>query len=530
MSKAFLPEGILPWPIEHWTNGHENFTHRFAKNTSFKLVLPSSKISSSDKYKATTANFMWLIENAVKKGNQLRAMGNGWSFSEVAVSEGGVVDTKSLVLSFALNDSFIAPEFLTTGNTSKDLMFVQCGMTILKIHEKLNAAGRSLCACGASNGQSIAGATATGTHGAAYKFGAVHDAIKGLHIITGPDKHVWIERASDPVASDAFINWLGAEKIADDDMFNSAVVSFGNFGFIHGLLIKTEENFLLEEHKIGETAFDQKVIDAMNQADPFVLGDLLPYPQNEPGKDLYHFEILVNPHDFEKGNPSKGIFPRVMYKIPFAPHDPPPEDVKPFVYGDNLLAVMQTVLDTIGPTLSAPLIPKLVNALIPLVNKPGPPIQGTMGEIFKNTKFRGKAASAAFAINAEDCSKVLDIILAENENRPFAGAIAFRFLKGTIALLGFTRFPKTAVCEMDGVDSKLSRDFFKTVWQRLEAENIPFALHWGKINFFLTPQRVRSMYGDTAVDKWIECREKLLTPEVRKVFTNTFMQNLGLAT
>jgi len=38
------------------------------------------------------------------------------------------------------------------------------------------------------------------------------------------------------------------------------------------------------------------------------------------------------------------------------------------------------------------------------------------------------------------------------------------------------------------------------------------------------------MDGETAVDKWIECREKLLTPEVRKVFTNTFMQNLGLAT
>ncbi len=530
MAKSTFPEGILPWPIERWTNGHENFTHRFKKNSSFKLVLPDSPLSSSDKYKATTANFQWLINYALKNNIQMRAMGNGWSFSEVAVCEGGVVDTKSLVLSFNFKDSFIAPGYLSSGHSSEDLIMVQCGMSILKIHEKLNEAGRSLKACGASNGQSIAGATATGTHGAAYGFGAVHDAIKGLHIVTGPDKHIWVEKASDPVASDDFIQWLGAEKVADDDVFNAAVVSFGNFGFIHGIMIETEPIFLLEEHKLGETAYNNTIQQAMDLSDPYLLDELLPYPKNETGKEIYHFEILVNPHDFAENDPAKGVFPRVMYKIPFEDHEPPQEDIKPLIYGDNLLGVVQTILDTLGPTLSAPLIPRMVNALIPLINKPGQTVTGTMGEIFKNTKFRGKAASAAFAINASDCTRVLKLVCEENGSTPFAGAVAFRFLKGTSALLGFTRFPATAVCELDGVDSNLSRAFFKRIWERLEAENIPFALHWGKINFFLTPQRVRNMYGDTAVDKWIECRERILSTDVRKVFSNNFMQSIGLAT
>src|SRR5262245_326388 len=101
-----LPEGIERWPIKKWENGHQNFTHTFAKNASFKITLPNSLPSSTEKYRATTANFMWLIQYALDNNLQMRAMGNGWALSEVAVCNGGVVDTKSLRLSFALNNSF----------------------------------------------------------------------------------------------------------------------------------------------------------------------------------------------------------------------------------------------------------------------------------------------------------------------------------------------------------------------------------------------------------------------------------------
>jgi len=53
-----LPEGVELWPIEHWENGHQNFTVQFTKDASFKLTLPDSLPSSTEKYKATTANFM----------------------------------------------------------------------------------------------------------------------------------------------------------------------------------------------------------------------------------------------------------------------------------------------------------------------------------------------------------------------------------------------------------------------------------------------------------------------------------------
>ncbi len=478
----------------------------------------------------TTANFGWLIQRAIDNGHQLRAMGNGWSFSEVAICEGGVVDTKALRLSFALKDSFVSADYLSTGKKSADLFFVQCGMSILQINEKLEAAGRSLKASGASNGQSIAGATSTGTHGAAYNVGAVHDAIVGLHIVVAPDRHVWIEKKSKPVASDQFIDWLKAEKISnDDDCFNAAVVSFGCFGFIHGVLLETEPIFLLEEHKSGEITYNQSLKTTLTTLDFDAISSVLPYPPGTAGKELYHFEALVNPHDFEPDNPDKGVFLKTMYKIPYRTDYPKRvRDSKGSQYGDNTLGLIQTILDTLGAKISTLLIPKLVGALLPLVFKPSPVAYGTVGETFNNTRFRGKAASAAIGMDISNVSKVLELMVSINKATPFPGAFSFRFVKGTSALLGFTHFPHTCVLEMDGVESAVSRDFFKTVWTEMENHGIPYTLHWGKINFILDAQRIRKMYGDATVEKWIDCRHLLLNDACRKVFTNPFMERCGL--
>jgi len=529
VAKLAYPEGVQLWPITKWVNGHENFQQTFQKNSSFQLFLPDSQPDSTSKYRATTSNFAWLIEKAIEKNSSIRALGNGWSFSDVAVCDGGAIDTKALRLSFALRDSFVNTEYLNKGKHSSDLFFVQCGMSILQINEKLEAAGKSLKASGASNGQSIAGATSTGTHGAAFGVGAVHDTIVGLHIIVGPTRHVWLEKKSNPIASDEFIKWLGAEKISDDDCFNAAVVSFGSFGFIHGVMLETEPIFLLEEHKSGEIAYADPLIHTLNSLDFSTVADQLPYPIGTPGKELYHFEALLNPHDFEPGNPNKGVFIRTFYKMPYTTNYTKREpDEKGFQYGDNTLGVIETILDMLGKKLSTLLVPKLVNTLMPLAFKPAPVAVGTIGETFANTKWRGKVGSAAIGLDVSNTSEVLEMIVALNKTTPFPGAFSFRFVKGTSALLGFTKFPITCVLEMDGVDSAVSRNFFKQAWDNLESMNIPYTLHWWKINFILDGDRVRKMYGPDIVDKWIACRHQLLDVASRKVFTNDFMRRCAL--
>lgn len=526
-----LPKGISRLAIEKWENGHQNFTHTFKKNASFKLERPDLAASNGENYKATTRNFQWLIQYALDNDIRLRAMGNGWSFSDVAVCEGGLVDTKSLTLSFIIAHSFLHAEYLDKGNQPGDLFFVQCGISILRINELLEThlnPRRCLKASGASNGQSIAGCISTGTHGSAFEVGAVHDTVVGMHIIVGPERHVWLEKASNPVASPDFLNWLGAELVRDDDKFNAALVSFGSFGFVHGVMLETAPIFLLEKHISKKMAYDKPAIDAINSLDFSLIAGKLPFPPNQPGKKLYHFEVIVNPHVFEHDNAAKGIYIRTIYKTTHRDdYTKIKRDGNGFTYGDNTLGVMQTIIDKLGAKLSALLVPALVTKMMPLAFTVAEETTGTIGEQFNNTRFRGQAASAAIAVDCSNASRVIEEIIAINKKHPFPGALAMRYVKGTEALMGFTRFRKSCVMELDGVDSAMARAFYQSICNRLEELSIPYTLHWGKINSNLTAARIKTMYGAN-LDKWINVRHELLDLSVRKVFNNEFMARCGL--
>jgi hypothetical protein len=541
-----LPRGIEPFhPEDPWENAHQNFKHRFKPGASYTLRVFSNESRLED-YNGTTANMQWLIWNAIQTNTPLRAMGNNWSFSPVAMCNGGMINTKALNLRFKLGNSSLSPAYVQSGKTKDDLIFVQCGMSMLELNEVLELQyRRSIRASGGSNGQSVAGAAATGTHGGALYTGAIHDTIVGLHVVTGPDRHVWLERASAPVASDEFIDVLGAEPIRDDDMFNAAINSFGSFGIIHGVLLETEPLFLLEEHRFDNIPYTPELQEAIGKQDMVALRvflnrladeSALPehlkvrMPEESSSRRLYHLEVALNPHNFEKGSKEKGIYIRTFYKVPC------PSGYQPVhnriesgrTYSQDLNGIISQVLDAAGPTINMLTIKPLVNAFFQSTLRAAQPAPKTMGETFRYTRFKGQIASAALAVATADVFRVIDVILDLNNERPFAGGIALRFVKGTPALLGFTKFDKSCVLEMDSVDATITRSFFTEVWLRLEALHIPYTLHWGKLNYILNEQRVRRMYGDVNVDKWLNCRASLLDAATRRVFTNDFMIQSGL--
>jgi hypothetical protein len=316
----------------------------------------------------------------------------------------------------------------------------------------------------------------------------------------------------------------------DDDLFNSALVGFGSFGFIHGILLETEPIYLLEKYTSANIPYNDTLKQAINEWKFDALNEFLPFPPESAGRSLYHFEVLVNPHRFAVNDASKGLYLKVLYKTPYRTDYPKPEvPGGKFQYGDDLLGVIETILDNIGKKLTQKLVPPLVTKLFPLAFAANEQATGTIGEIFTNTRFRGKAASAAIAIDTANASRAIEEIVQLNTQTPFPGALALRFVKGTQATLGFTRFEKTCVLEMDGVESATSRRFFSSVWDRFEQIGLPYTLHWGKINFNLTEARIRQMYGDTAVNKWLAARHKLLDEATQKVFTNEFMERTGLS-
>ena len=302
--------------------------------------------------------------------------------------------------------------------------------------KKVNHA-KSLRCSGGSNGQTIAGAFSTGTHGASINFGRLSEMVVGLHIVTGPDRHVYIERASRKITSDAFHQKVGAEVIFDDDLFNAALVSFGSFGIIHGVLLEVEDKFLLKQN-LKRVPFDQALDEAVTQGNFSAIQDHIDFPIDT----LYHFELAINPHDFEFDNASKGTYLRVMSKIGVEPYDPIVATEK-YSYGDDTLGLIQSVLDAVEKTagfLNRLLIPKLVNVLFKLAYDRPETATGTIGETFNSTKFRGQLFSAAIGLDRKDVKKVIELCLQTNNSIKLAGVMAFRFVKGTKATLGFTRW------------------------------------------------------------------------------------------
>jgi FAD/FMN-containing dehydrogenase len=490
-----------------WTNKHENFTVPIAGI--YDVWNPDSGDLVAD-LRTTVGTLQGLIAEALGEGRRLRALGSGWSFSKVAVTDGTLINTRPLNAILTLSDGSIDARY--TGD-KRGLVLAQCGNQIGELNRYLLGRGRSLRASGASNGQTIAGAVSTGTHGSAFDVGAVPDSVVGLHLIVGPSRHVWLERASAPVVTESFAQKLGAELRRNDGLFEAALVSFGSFGILHALLIETDPIFLLEAHR-SRMPFDAALRRAIATL------DLSGLPLPDPGTRPYHFEVIVNPHDLDRG-----VYVRTIYKRAFDPahHDPTPGAGGNLEPGDDLPGFLGMLGD-----LAPALIPPMVNALIGDRIKEVDGKVRTLGGMFDNTSTRGKAASTAIGVPLSQTGTVLDTILAvHRETGPFPGAFALRFVKQSKALLGFTRFAPTCVVELDGVASEGALRLYRRVWARLAADGVPFTLHWGKINDYLDAGRVRRMYG-AAADRWLAARRTLLDPPVRAVFNSPFLTRLDL--
>ena len=158
---------------------------------------------------------------------------------------------------------------------------------------------------------------------------------------------------------------------------------------------------------------------------------------------------------------------------------------------------------------------------------------GAIRDLFRGEVTRGKTLACGIGLPLDKAVQALDIAFETYKN---VGAVlplllSVRYVKGTQATLGFTKFATTCVLELDAVNVPETRDYVKAVWKGLADAGINFTLHWGKFNTYLTGARVVSMYGKDAVDQWKASRAALMESiDVSRVFDNAFIKNAGLGT
>ena len=464
-------------------------------------------------YNKTVASIQILLAEASKRNEQVRPFGGTWSFSDVAVSPGWMVDTAYLQMMIKVSDKYRGGAY---ANGDHEIFLVQAGTKISEINRILETKhGRSLNSTGASNGQTVAGAIATGTHGSAIGQGGVQNHVIGMHLIAGPDRHVWLERASDPATKNkSFANRLGAELERDDDLFNAALVGLGGMGFVIGVMIKTVPIFQLSANRDWRP-YDAKlkhVLETLDFSD-FSL------PGQEKNEQPYFFMAVINPFDLNKASVT------AMYERDYDGHRIDYSVKEKLGPGYELLGVMGTLTDALGSSIG-----KVVNLATKQRLKPKKDKVGTLGETFSYTTPKKDTLGAALGVKLGDVPKVLELLVAEQtNNEPAPMIFACRYVRPSGGTLEFTRHDPTCVIDIDGVQSDKSNDFLDRIWPKLVEKGIAYTQHWGKVNNY-DKDNIKARYGDARVESWRKARNKLLGTDANKaLFSSPFLERTGLS-
>src|SRR5262249_24908092 len=146
---------------------------------------------------------------------RVRAVGSKWSMSSIAFVRDYLVNTSQLNrwMVGPFSKGMVMPAF---ADRTERLVIAQCGVQIRGLNDGLQQRGLALPTSGASNGQTIAGAVSTGTHGSNHDVGSMQEAVRGLHLVGERGEHYFIQPASLPVMTPAFASFLGAKLVEDD--------------------------------------------------------------------------------------------------------------------------------------------------------------------------------------------------------------------------------------------------------------------------------------------------------------------------
>ena len=243
----------IAWTSSTFRNWHRNVTRN---------MVPT-KIPTS------LSELVEAVVGAEAAGAKVATMGSGWSYSDCVMPSRDtvhLVDTSKLnkplthllpgVLRGAITPVFPASQqaILTAAvgpppPIASCLIHVEAGITVHELNRMLDqdlTPPLAMPTLGGSNGQSIAGAFSTGTHGANPNLPPIADFVRALHLVGPGGQQWWIEPASRPITARTAMEARKArgdidpciKLVYDDDLFFSCLVSMGCAGVIYAVVVE----------------------------------------------------------------------------------------------------------------------------------------------------------------------------------------------------------------------------------------------------------------------------------------------------
>lgn len=457
-----------------------------------------------------------LIIKAKDDGKRLLPLGSAWALSDINITDGWLLNTKLLNGIFDVADKYFEQEYPVMDRSN--VIVAQCGASVGEINLYLEQTAtigikRCLQTAGIGAGQTIAGAISGNTHGSAVNFGAMSDFVVGLQVATGSGQSIWLERESEPVFNSSFVGKIGAGLVRDDDLLNAAIVSFGTFGVISAVAIKTSPIFHLEFPKTADIPYSE------------LKERLLNFDSNDPS-GLYHFEFIFNPYTKDK-KAMVAAAPKVPYKSGFL--TPKPRWIartdSGFTLGANTPSIV-TNFPLVSAGVKARFSYKQYRKLA-LLND----VRGTPGQLFTATIFYAEGyTESALGIPIDRAPEMIDISSKIIRDMRIPTISQVRVVAPSRATLGFTyQGEKTAVFEYGLPADRRFPEFERRLTEQLLAADIPFTFHWSK-NSGLTPELVEHMYKRDRVNKWKQARERIFQGDrsLMKVFETDHLRRTSL--
>jgi FAD binding domain len=453
----------------------------------------------------------YLLRQAKDKGVTVRAVGSAWSPAPIALSpDGWQLEMPRLNRTFRL-----AAGDVRGGVDPSILILAQGGTLIDEINDRVERdLERSLKTTGASNGQTIAGAIATGTHGSVLTAGGTQDQLRAVQVVT-PENIWWVEPAAG-FLSDAFITASGATPLRDDDVFEAARLSVGSLGVVSAVVLETVPRFLVE-------AYQAKRIVSHAEIEMLSAGDFRGFSKLVGrDEDPYFVQVIVNPYNPDKGK----ALVKLLYKREWRADYPKPGPVALGASYDTL-TLLGDLLERFS-FLRGWLLQQVMELSYPDAPKPGDPLPiGTWGEMTETHTPLGSLFNGSVTVARGQLGAVFGTILEAYRAGGGGNSVTIRFMERATGLLAPARFAHNAVIDFDGVRSKASLDSYHKVVAALDAKGIAFGRHWAKTNS-LDAARVRQDYGDR-LDRFLAAQARIIPDAAdRALFRNPELVKLGL--
>lgn len=332
----------------------------------------------------SVAQLVAAVQSAERVAGVARAIGSGWSYPDVAIAPGVTlaIGTDSFfnilsgtdpmspdkLIPFALKDAARAD--------ARHFIHVEAGIKVHELNCKLDALGLAMITLGGSNGQSLAGAISTGTHGSDVDLPPLADAVQAIHLVGPGGQEWWIERSgsrgiTDPArmaqarSAGLLCNSIRIEY--DDLLFNAVLVSVGRMGVVYSYVVRVRDAFLLEQVREKKPWTEVSTLIRTGIRDGLAA-------------DTQFVEIVVNPYKNTAGDHDCVITRKNTVEKPTTP--PGGSSVLSFEFFCNITAMN-------------PVLTMIENVLLPLIAATGAAAAATASAAVLAAAATAAAATAA---------------------------------------------------------------------------------------------------------------------------------------